>query len=141
MTEINTPEKVRKAVDDRYDEIAAECFGLWSNSLWQRYDGISSFSELKDAFFYLISRLLDEGKIRFIKPNENVLFVADGSLPSKTICDESTHWTGPIKKIISYLRRLWPSSAQDFDDEELSVFFYEIPPIIWRDKDGNWRGS
>lgn len=141
MTKFNTTENVRKAVDERYEKIASECFGLWSNSLWQRYDALRDFAELKDAFFYLVSRLLDDGEIRFIKPKEDVLFVADGPTPAKNICDESTHWTDPVEDIIGYLQRLWPSSATRFDDVEIDVFFYEIPPIIWRDRDGGWCGS
>lgn len=132
---------VRSAVDEEYPEILTECFGLWSNSLWSRYNGLEKFSDLKDAFFYLVDRLLTEGAIRFVRPNEDVLFTAGKPPPKKRVSDVETHWLVPNEEILDYLRKRWPKDAVDFDDRDLSLFFFEIPPIVWRDADGKWIGS
>ena len=141
MGKHETTAVIQRAVDDQYSEILEVCFGLWSNSLWRRYDSLREFSELKNAFFYLVSRLLEEGKIRFIRPDEDMLFVAGRPAPCKTIEDESTHWLDSDGSILEYLSKRWPANASTFDDSELNVYFYEIPPIIWRNEDGSWVGS
>ena len=55
--------RVKTAVDEAYQQILSDCFGLWSNSLWRYYSDLDEFSDLKGAFFYLVERLLMEGAI------------------------------------------------------------------------------
>lgn len=141
MNSKQASDNVRIAVDTEYDQIKEQCFGLWSNCLWRQYDDLDQFEELKEAFFYLLFRLLEEGEIRLIKPDEDVLYVADQSPPEKSIHDVETHWIASSDELISYLHRKWRSSARDFDDADLNIFFYEIPPIVWKDGVGAWVGS
>lgn len=133
--------RVKAAVDEAYPQILSDCFGLWSNSLWRHYKGVENFSDLKEAFFYLLERLLADGVIRFIQPNEDVYFVADRAPPKKNASDTETHWRVPNEEILDYLHKLWPKDAVDFDDIDLNMFFFEIPPIVWRGDDGKWIGS
>lgn len=136
-----TTARIKYIVDNAYPFIVSNCFGLWSNCLWYRYDDIEDFYELKEAFFYLLGRLLDEGEVRFIKPGEDVYFVAGQPPPERQAKDVSTHWIAPTTEILAYLRESWPQGAKDFNDAELNLYFYRIPPIVWRNSEGDWVGS
>ena len=134
-------EDTRKSVDSAYANVAAECFGLWSNCLWRRYDGIDEFIQLKEAFFYLTGRLLDDGLIRFVTPGLDVYFVANREPPTRQAKFTDTHWIAPTDEILAFLRKNWPQTARHFDDADLNQYFYEIPPMVWKDKSGEWIGS
>ncbi|WP_299728234.1 hypothetical protein [uncultured Tateyamaria sp.] len=130
-------------MDKEYAKIVEDCFGLWSNSLWGLPVSLDKFSDLKEAYFYLIERLLDDGIVRFVHPDEveNIMFVASRPPPIKTIQDTSTHWRADTNYILSFLKSHWPQRATHKDDLELNTYFYEIPPIIWHRHGGEWIGS
>ncbi|WP_193336745.1 hypothetical protein [Devosia beringensis] len=141
MSSNRLSEKTRKSVDSAYDAVAADCFGLWSNCLWRRYDGVDDFVQLKEAFLYLVGRLIDDGIIRFINPELDVYFVAHRDPPTRQAKQIETHCIASSEDILAYLRKHWPNSARHFDDEELNLYFYEIAPMVWKDKNGNWIAS
>ena len=137
--------KVRKAVNAVYESLADPddgCFGLWINCLWHEYDTLDTFEEQKEAFFFLLQRLLDDGKVKLIRPGVDVLW-RDGNPPASglTINDPETHWDAPTDEIIAWLRERWPEKAKDMHDAELNSWFFTIPPLIWKGKDGMWHGS
>lgn len=138
-----TRAEILDAVDEEYEQIIEACFGLWSNSLWVAPRSLSGFDDLKDAYFCLIEKLLKDGVIRFIDPDEvdNVMVVRDHPPPPKTIQDTSTHWHVATEQIVSYLRSRWPLNATDENDPSVNLYFYEIPPIIWRGENNVWVGS
>jgi hypothetical protein len=85
--------------------------------------------EKKEAFFYLLERLLREEKIKFENP-----FGGDQKF-----------WDAPPERIIAHLKMGWPQAAQTEGDEAIVSFFYDdwrrCPPIYWRGTDGQWHGS
>ncbi|WP_146193144.1 hypothetical protein [Maritimibacter sp. 55A14] len=132
---------IEEVIDSNYEEIISNCFGLWINCLWIRYEELSSFDEYREAFFLLLRRLLDEGHVRFIKPDIDIYFVAGKPPPNLSIDDEENHWIADTDGILEHLRKSWPECANNFNDESVSLFFFEIPPLIWKDENGVWRGS
>jgi hypothetical protein len=119
--------KIKKAVEAEYNETCEDCFAHWVNCLWFKYPGFS-FEENKEAFFWLLEKLLREGKVKFRHPED----------PWNTY---GMVWNVPIGEKISYLRSKWPVSAKDELDADLNMYFYEIPAIVWLGEDGKWYSS
>ncbi|WP_321788080.1 MULTISPECIES: hypothetical protein [Paraburkholderia] len=100
--------------------------GLWITAL---FDGILvpnpalTFSEHKEAFFWLVEKLLQDGKIKFCPPNE--LWREGYDI-----------WNVDISTIMTYLRSHWPQSVNSKNDIALADYFYAIPSIIWIDDNG-----
>jgi len=87
-----------------------------------------SFAEKKEAFFYLLERLLRKGKIRFQHPFEDKPF-----------------WDTSPEIIVQHLKAGWPDSATTEGDEAIVSFFYDdwrrCPPVEWLGTDGQWYSS
>ncbi|WP_146193072.1 hypothetical protein [Maritimibacter sp. 55A14] len=141
MTNHTSIKLIEEVIDNNYEKILQNCLGLWVNCLWIRYEELSSLDEYREAFFLLLQRLLDEGRVRFIKPNIDIYFVAGGPPPSLSIEDEENHWIADANSVLQNLRKRWPECAKDFDDDSINLFFFETPPLIWKGEDGVWRGS
>lgn len=113
------------------DATITGAFGLWIKAL---YSGIKidnpelTFSERKEAFFWLLKRLLDEEKVRMCRPDDPL-----GNI--------YPYWDADSATIIAYLRSQWPSNATSEHDPALILYFYEIPAILWVGKDGKLYGS
>lgn len=134
-------EEIRKIVDDRYAECIQHQFGLWIIGLFHSFPELA-FKDQKAAFFTLLARLLDEEKVRFVKPVADVYYNAESNPnPKYTINDIEAHWTVSTAEIIQYLQAQWPEEADHSDDLALNAYFYEIPAIIWVDGEGCWHGS
>jgi hypothetical protein len=88
-----------------------------------------SFQEKKEAFFYLLERLLREGKVKFENPFGN----------------EPKCWEATPEVIVAHLKAGWPQAATTEGDETIVSFFYDdwrrCPPIYWLGPDGEWHGS
>ena len=107
------------------------CFGGWITAFWQDIVYALpnfSFPEHKEAFFWLLEKLLREGKVAF-------------SPPSDPLCKKGRRWDAPVEEIIEYLRKSWPETAKDENDSDLNLYFYTIPSIAWLGEDGEWHGS
>ncbi len=116
----------------------------WISHYWEELCMVApglSFNEKKEAFFYLIERLLREGKAGFIAPGADCYISPSNPHPRYTINDEEAHWKAPPAQIVARLREQWPANATEEDDLDLYAYFYEIPGIIWFDQDGKWHGS
>ncbi|MEF9413321.1 hypothetical protein ABXT21_04130 [Ralstonia sp. SM1864_UCD524_TZ4] len=107
-------------------EIVENAFGLWITAL---FDGILvrnpslSFDEHKEVFFWLVEKLLRDGKIKFCPPNE--------------IWREGYDiWDVDVTIVVDYLRLHWPASVKHKDDLVLSDYFYAMPAILWIGDDG-----
>ncbi|MFB3304714.1 hypothetical protein [Pseudomonas sp. AMR01] len=127
-----------------YDEIVRDSLGLWISALFSAIGSWNpefTFEQRKDAFFYVIEYLLVNGKIKFIKPGEDCYVSPDNPHPRLSICDEMAHWDLGVKEIVSYLRDGWPESAESENDGELTIYFYDIPGIIWIDENGCFFAS
>ncbi|MBX7276957.1 hypothetical protein ACLBW8_27255 [Pseudomonas sp. M5A4_2d] len=127
-----------------FDEIVRDSFGLWVSALFSSIGSWNpefTFEQRKDAFFYMVECLLVNGKIKFIKPGADCYISPSNPLPKLSIYDEAAHWDLSVKEIISYLREGWPKGAESENDVELTVYFYEIPGVIWIDKNGCFFAS
>lgn len=110
------------------DEIFNDSFGLWISSLFSAISGRNpgiGFDEQKQAFFFLLEKWLEEGKIRFCRPDDPLNQV----------------WETDSNQIINYLKERWPTDACDEQDSDLNLYFYEIPAILWVDSTGKLHGS
>ncbi|MNJ47931.1 hypothetical protein D3C77_431080 [compost metagenome] len=126
------------------EEIVRDSFGLWISALFSAIGSWNpelSFSQQKEAFFSVIEYLLVTGKIKFIAPNADCYVSPDNPHPRFTINDEESHWGGDAKQIVAYLKDKWPESVVSEGDEALTLYFYEIPGIIWVDENGYFFAS
>jgi hypothetical protein len=120
---------IKSVIDKQYGSFCRDCFAHWISCLWGRYDDSFSFEQNKEAFFYLLERLLREGKVRFQQPTK----------------DEPFYWDAPPEVIVEHLKMGWPKEACSEGDEAIVDFFYtdltRCPPIFWLGTDGEWHGS
>jgi hypothetical protein len=115
--------KIKPIIDDQYEGFCRGCFAAWITCLWGKYDDSFTFEENKDAFFYLLERLLREGKVKFDHPDKPVL------------------WEETPEVILSYFKTHWPTNVATEDDVDLTIYFYRMPGIAWLGPDGDWHGS
>lgn len=112
-------------------EIIRDSCGLWMSGLFSAISGWNphfTFEDQKSAFFYLIEKLLNEGKIKFYVPKE--LWNGGNEI-----------WEVEPEIIVSYLRRKWPNRVSSENDIALTNYFYDMPAIIWVDEDGSFLAS
>jgi hypothetical protein len=81
------------------------------------------FQEKKEAFFYLLERLLREGKVTFDHPDKPEL------------------WGETPEVMLSYFKTHWPANVSAEDDIDLTTYFYRMPGVSWLGPDGEWHGS
>ncbi|MFW0889394.1 UNVERIFIED_CONTAM: hypothetical protein MKS84_22165 [Pseudomonas sp. JL1] len=127
-----------------FEEIVRDSFGLWISALFSAIGSWNpefTFEQRKDTFFYIIEHLLVNGNIKFIKPGADCYISPDNPYPQLSISDEEAHWDLDAKEIVSYLRERWPASAVSENDGELTVYFYDIPGVIWIDESGRFFSS
>jgi hypothetical protein len=88
-----------------------------------------SYPAKVEAFFYLVERLLDEGKVKFADPHG----------------DGSTLWDAAPDVVVEHLRSGWPKDADTEGSPLIVSYFYDdwnrCPPIFWLGPDGQWHGS
>ncbi len=116
---------------EHVEEICRDSFALWSSGFFSAISGWNpdlTFEEHKEAFFWLLKKLLDEGKVICCPPDD-------------PLCRIHRGWTTSSDEIIAYWRAHWPESAEDENDTDLNFYFYEMPGIIWLGEDGKWYGS
>jgi hypothetical protein len=129
---------------EHIDQIVKDAFGLWITGLFSAissWNPTLTFEEHKDAFFWLLERLLRRGEVKFIAPGADCYVSLKNPHPRLTIQDEEAHWQETPEAIIAQLRDWWPESARREDDLELTTYFYRIPGIIWVAKDGTFIAS
>jgi hypothetical protein len=121
------------------DEIVRDSFGLWITSLFSAissWNPTFSFDDHKEAFFWLIEKLLRAGKVKFIAPGIDCYTSPENPHPRFTIQDEEAQWHETPETIVAHLRAEWPEHACDENDLDLVAYFYSIPGIIWVGADG-----
>jgi len=116
-------QKIRAAIDEDYDGFCKDCFAHWITCMWGKYRDGFTFEENKEAFFYLLERLLREGKVKFDQP------------------DKPEAWDASPEEILEHFRKHWPTSATDEQDLNLHIYLYRMPGIGWLGEDGQWHGS
>ena len=124
--------------------IARDAFGLWVSGLFKTVAGWNpelNFDQQKEEFFLVIKELLDAGKIKFIAPGADVYVSGLNPNPAFKIEDEICHWSIGSEEIVRYLRDQWPRDVEHEDGEDLVMYFFEIPSIIWVDDDGGYLAS
>jgi hypothetical protein len=129
---------------EHIDEIVQDAFGLWITGLFSAistWNPALSFDEHKEAFFWLIEKLLLAGKIKFVAPGADCYTSPENPHPRFTIDDAEAQWHEAPGKIIAHLRSLWPEQARDQSDLDLVTYFYSIPGIIWVGSDGTLVAS
>lgn len=136
----------------------AKCsaFGHWIDALF----GLGSppylprelsFPEQKEAFVYLLERLLREGKVLLTPPalmeeqEPYYWVIADGysdnkpMRPAERVAEGGPCrfrvWDVPIEKQISYIRDTFPKNVSNANDFELTAYWYDgrCPWIGWVD--------
>lgn len=113
------------------DEIFQSSFGLWISGLFSAIKGWNpdiDWEQHKEAFFYLLKRFLDEGKVKFCPPNESWHEGYDV-------------WDVPNDTIVEYLKSHWPADVTSENDLALTDYFYDMPAILWVGPDGTLHGS
>jgi hypothetical protein len=110
------------------DKIYSDSFGLWISGLFSAIEGNNpglTFADQKDAFFGILKRWLDEGKVKFCKPSDPLGAV----------------WQGSTDEILMFLQERWPQHAKDEHDIDLNNYFYDLPALLWVGPDGKLFGS
>ncbi|WP_153066849.1 hypothetical protein [Xanthomonas arboricola] len=128
----------------KLDKMVKESFGLRLSALFSSVGGNYpelNFSQQKESFFEAVEMLLKEGKIIFIAPGVDCYVSPDNKNPEFSIENTGAHWKDSSEKIISYLRERWPKDAVDENDDDLNMYFYEIPSVIWVDESGKYFAS
>lgn len=124
---------------EHIDEIVRDSFGLWITGLFSAissWNPTLSFEEHKEAFFWLIDRLLRAGKVKFVAPGADCYTSPENPQPRLTIEDNEAQWHEVPEVIVARLRAEWPEHARDENDLDLTTYFYSIPGIIWVGEDG-----
>ena len=137
-----TDEELQARVTAFLNEKLSLVRGQWTTALFDHSQDLG-LSDRKALFFELLKRLLEMGEIRFIHPDEteNIMWVDGRDPPPKSIHDPTTHWNESAPNIVSHLMGHWPSGVEDPNSPDLNVYFYRMPPVIWRSDDGDWVGS
>lgn len=128
----------------RIDKIVSNSFGLWITALFHAIEVENpslTFIEHKEAFFWLLEKLLKERKVIFIAPGMDCYISSENPSPKYTIYDKEAHWNATPEEIISYFKMHWPATAHSEDDLDLVTYFYKMPGIIWIDGDGKLYAS
>lgn len=125
-------EKIKIIIDDEYQKIIERSYGLWITGLWIGHDEISSFEAEKEAFFYLIKRLLEEARIMMLPPE--ILRNKKGT-KIKTIFNRYTVWDETPVAIVNYLRKNIPLSIASYEDDDLFFYWFSenCPQVAWVD--------
>jgi hypothetical protein len=129
---------------EHIDEIIRDSFGLWITGLFSAISGRNpslTFEEHKEAFFWLLERLLCSGKLKFIAPGADCYVSPDNPHPRFTINDKEAHWHESAEAIVAQLRSQWPEQAHDENDLDLLTYFYSIPGIVWVGEGGELVAS
>jgi hypothetical protein len=117
---------------EHVDELVEDSFGLWIDGLFSAIHGQNpdiTFQEQKEAFFWLVERLLRAGKIKFCPPNE--LWYEGYDI-----------WDADVPTIMEYLLSRWPDEADSRLSIELVYYFYrDIPVVVWVAADGTLHSS
>lgn len=128
----------------KIDKIANDSFGLSLSSLFSFIEGQYTeldFYQRKEIFFLVIEKLLKQRKIKFIAPGADCYVSPENPSPEFSIENTEAHWNESAENIINYLKKRWPKDAMDDDDDELNIYFYEVPAVIWIDEFGNYFSS
>lgn len=123
------------------EEIVHASYGSWMFTLFTEIGALNptlSFVQRKDAFFGLVAELLARGKIKFIAPGADCYVSPATPHPSLTIHDTDAHWKATPQEIVAHLRSMWPDAVTDEEDEELLIYFYRIPGVIWVSASGSY---
>ncbi|WP_146093469.1 hypothetical protein [Xanthomonas pisi] len=129
---------------EKINEMARDSFGLSLSALFSSIEGQYpelNFYKRKEIFFAAIEKLLDQGKIKFIAPGADCYISPMNPSPELSIENTEAHWNESTDNIIKYLKERWPKDAVDDNDEELNIYFYEVPSVIWIDEFGNYFSS
>lgn len=129
---------------EHVEEIVRDSFGLWVSSLFSAigsWNPSLSFEERKEGFFWLIEKMLRDGKVKFIAPGADCYTSPDNPHPRLNIQDDEAHWHEAPESIISRLHAQWPEHARNEDDIDLVTYFYSIPGIIWVGEGGRLVAS
>ncbi|HDR9584501.1 TPA: hypothetical protein QDC22_002914 [Burkholderia stabilis] len=113
------------------ESILDSSFGQWSSGLFSAIGGYNpgiTFADQKQAFFYLLRQLLEQGKVRFCPPNE--LWREGYDI-----------WDADVSTIMDYWESHWPGSVISENDILLANYFYDMPAILWVASDGTLHGS
>jgi hypothetical protein len=127
-----------------FEEIVRDSFGLWISALFSAigfWNPDFTFQQRKEAFFYIVESLLESGRIKFIRPGADCYVSPANPHPELTIEDKMAHWDLGVKEIVCYLRCGWPESAVSDEDIDLTLYFYELPGVIWIDDKGRFFAS
>ena len=121
-----------KLTESQLEKLTEPYYRGWIIHYWEELCMVApdlSFPEKMEAFFFLVERLLREGKVRFQHPTK----------------DEPFYWDVPPEVIVEHLKMGWPKEACSEGDEAIVDFFYtdltRCPPIFWLGPDGEWHGS
>ncbi|WP_140921498.1 hypothetical protein [Limnobaculum xujianqingii] len=113
------------------EEIIEDSKELWLSGLFGSIIGWNPGYDIpvyKDMFFNIIRILLDQEVVRFCRPDD-------------PLGRKEPYWKADSDTIVNYLQENWPDNVTDENDEELNMYFYEMPAILWRDEAGNYKGS
>ncbi|MBN3779484.1 hypothetical protein G3O06_18285 [Burkholderia sp. Ac-20345] len=116
---------------ENVERILDSAFGQWASGLFSAIGGFNpgiDFSDQKEAFFDILEKLLDQGKVKFCPPNE--LWREGYDV-----------WDVDAKTILDYWRSHWPMNVTSENDADLTDYFYDMPAILWVASDGTLHGS
>jgi hypothetical protein len=128
------------------DSICENSFGLWINGFFGTIKGHYpdiTFEEHKEAFFWLIEKLLSEGKIAFKKDVSIAgTFKSGDKSEAQRALEETYLWHAPPAEIAAYFRKIFPKHVTSETDVDLIFFWFtDSPYIVWKGHDGRWYGS
>ncbi|WP_077965857.1 hypothetical protein [Ensifer adhaerens] len=99
------------------------------NSIVDAYPGLN-FNQQRRAFFVILKRLLEDGRIKFLAPGADVYINPENRTPRWSVNDAEAQWDASIEEIIEYLEEKWPREATDKDDLALVTYFLKSPVLF-----------
>lgn len=125
-------------------EVIRDAFGQSIYGLFAAVCGWNpsmKLSEQRESFFFLLEKLLEDGRVRFIAPGADCYISTENPRPKLAIEDQNAQWHAPVGEIMAFVRNRWPAEVNQKNDLELTYYFYELPGLIWVDKDGKLVAS
>ncbi len=114
--------------DKQITSLTRQIYRGWISNFWGAVciEAIQlNYSEKVEAFFWLLERLLREGKVKFGDPDD-------------------WSWNATPEDMIAHLKKGWPKDVTEEGDMKIVDYFYDLdrcPPISWLGEDGEWHGS
>ena len=129
--------KIQAIVEDIYPIALEESFGTWIHGIFFSDTRINNFKEQCEVFFWLLEKLLEEGKAIVFPAqefwdNEQKAFI----VPTRSMNEYKHIWDISPREVTQYMRSTWPNEVTHEDDLTDYWFGNYCPRLGWVKEDG-----